>query len=63
MITRSGDAVCDPHRTRGGDEKRGFSGLASKSMTIVCQWFGLKINATISWFEPKNQGRRFGGLD
>jgi hypothetical protein len=42
MIGRSGDVVCDPHRTRGGDEEREFPGLASKSMVMVCQWFGLK---------------------
>jgi hypothetical protein len=27
-IRRSGDTMCDPHRTRGGDEKHGFPGLA-----------------------------------
>jgi hypothetical protein len=42
MIGRSGDVVCDPHRTCGGDEKRGFSGLASKSVAMVYQWFVLK---------------------
>jgi hypothetical protein len=30
-----GDTVCDLHRTRVGDEKRGFFGLASKPMAIV----------------------------
>jgi hypothetical protein len=34
-IGRSGDAMCDSHHTHGGDKKRGFSGLASKSMVIV----------------------------
>jgi hypothetical protein len=42
MIGRSGDVVCDPHRTCGGDEKREFSGLASKSVAMVYQWFVLK---------------------
>jgi hypothetical protein len=27
----------DPHHTHGGDEKRGFSGLASKLVAIACQ--------------------------
>jgi hypothetical protein len=35
VIERLGDAVCDPHRTRGGDEKRGFPGLASKLVAMV----------------------------
>jgi hypothetical protein len=39
---RSGDALCDPHRTHGGDEKRRFPGLASKPVAMVCQWFDLK---------------------
>jgi hypothetical protein len=62
MIRRLGDVVCDPHHTRGGDEKRGFSGLASKSVAMVCQWFDLKITATVSWFVPQNQGWWFGDL-
>jgi hypothetical protein len=62
MIRRSGDAVCDPHRTRGGDKKREFSGLASKLVVTVCQWFGHKTTVTISWFGPQNQDRRFGYL-
>jgi hypothetical protein len=49
--------VCDPHRTCGGDEKRGFPGLASKLVVMVCQWFGLKTTVMISWFGPQNQGR------
>jgi hypothetical protein len=36
MIGRSGDVVCDPHHTRGGYEKRGFSGLASKPVAMIC---------------------------
>jgi hypothetical protein len=32
---RSGDVMCDLHRTHGGDEKRGFSGIASKSVVMV----------------------------
>jgi hypothetical protein len=54
MIGRSGDAVCDPHRTRGRDEKRGFFGLVSKPVATVCQWFGLKTTMTVSWFGPQN---------
>jgi hypothetical protein len=30
------------------DEKRGFSGLASKPVPTVCQWFGFKTIATVS---------------
>jgi hypothetical protein len=51
---RSGDALCDPHRTNGGDEKRRFPSLASKLVAMVCQWFDLKTTATVSWFEPQN---------
>jgi hypothetical protein len=51
-----------PAFTREGDEKRGFSGLASKSVVTVCQWFGLKTIATVSWFGPQNQGQRSGDL-
>jgi hypothetical protein len=29
---------------------------------MACQWFGLKPIATVSWFGPQNQGRRFGDL-
>jgi hypothetical protein len=47
--------VCDPHHTRGGDEKHGFSGLASKSVVTVCQWFDLKTTMTVSLFGPQNQ--------
>jgi hypothetical protein len=52
--------VCDPHHTRGGDKKRGFPGLASKSVTTICHWFDLKTTVTVSWFGPQNQGRLFG---
>jgi hypothetical protein len=51
MIERLGDIVCDLHRTREGDEKSGVSGLASKSVATVCQWFGLKTTAMV-W--PQN---------
>jgi hypothetical protein len=59
MIGRLGDAVCDPHCTCGGDEKRRFSNLALKSVVIVCQWFGLKTTVMVSWFGSQNQGRWF----
>jgi hypothetical protein len=62
MIGRSGDAMHDPHHTRGGDEKRGVFGLASKPVAMVWQWFGPKTTATVSWFGPQNQGQRFGYL-
>jgi hypothetical protein len=55
--------VCDPHRTREGDKKRGVSNLASKPVAMVCQWFGLKTTMRVSWFVPQNQGRRFGDFD
>jgi hypothetical protein len=35
MTGRSGDIVYDPHHTCGGEEKRGFSGLASKPVVMV----------------------------
>jgi hypothetical protein len=47
MIGRSGDAMRDSHCTRGGDEKHEFSGLASKLVVTVCQWFGLKTTTMI----------------
>jgi hypothetical protein len=40
----------------------GFSGLASKLVVTVCQGFGIKTTATVSWFEPQIQGQRFGDL-
>jgi hypothetical protein len=54
-IGRSGDVVRNPYRTHGGDEKRGFSGLASKPVGTVCERFGLKTTTTVSWFGPQNQ--------
>jgi hypothetical protein len=54
--------VCDPHHTRGGDERREFSNLASKPVAMVYQWFDLKITVTVSWFGPQNQGQRFDDL-
>jgi hypothetical protein len=62
MIGMSGDAMCNLHRTRGGDEKCKFSGLASKPVSTVCQWFGIKTTETVSWFGPQNQGRQFDNL-
>jgi hypothetical protein len=50
MIGRSIDAMCDPHHRQGGDKKRGFSNLASKLVAEVCQRFGHKTTAMISWF-------------
>jgi hypothetical protein len=43
----SGDVVCNPHHTRGGDEKYGFPDLASKSVEMLCQWFGLKTTLMV----------------
>jgi hypothetical protein len=48
MIERLGDIVCDPHHTHEGDEKHEFPSLVSKPVATVCQWFGLKTNATVS---------------
>jgi hypothetical protein len=39
-----------------------FFSLASKLVTTVCQWFGLKTTTTVSWFGPQNQGRRLSDL-
>jgi hypothetical protein len=47
--------VCDPHHTHGGDEKRGFPGLASKPVAMVCQCFCLRPTTTVSWFGPQNK--------
>jgi hypothetical protein len=55
MIGRSGDVIYDLHRTCGRDEERRFSGLASKPVAMVCQWFGLKTTMIVSWFRPQNQ--------
>jgi hypothetical protein len=52
--------MCDPYHTRGGDEKREFLSLASKLVATVCQWFGLKTTAMVSWFGPENLNRWFG---
>jgi hypothetical protein len=62
MIGRSGDVVCNPYCTHGGDDKHRFSSLISKPMATVCQWFDLKNTATVSWFGNQNQGRQFGDL-
>jgi hypothetical protein len=62
MIRRSGDTVCDLHRTRRGDAKRGFFGLASKSVATICQYFSLKTTMIVCWFGPQNHGRWFGDL-
>jgi hypothetical protein len=55
--------MCDPHRTREGDEKHGFPDLASIPVVTVYQWFGLKTTATVSWIVSQNQGRWFGDFD
>jgi hypothetical protein len=54
--------MCNLHRTHRGDEERGFSSLASKPVARVCQWFGFKTTATVSWFGSQNQGQQFGNL-
>jgi hypothetical protein len=57
-IERSGGAVCSLHRARRDEERRFLgesqdqgrrfvSGLASKPMAMVCQWFGLKTIGTV----------------
>jgi hypothetical protein len=45
-IRRSGDVMCDLHRAHG-DEKRKFFDWASKPMSTVCQWFGIKTARTV----------------
>jgi hypothetical protein len=60
VARRSGGWVTP--RARERDEKHGFSGLASKLVVMVCQWFGLKTTTMVSWFGPQNQGQRFDGL-
>jgi hypothetical protein len=60
-IERSGDAICGMHHARGDDEHRCL-GLASKPRSMVCQWFVLKIIATVSRFGPQNWWLRFGDL-
>jgi hypothetical protein len=58
-IERSGDTVCDLHRTRG-DEERGFLSLASKPRSTVCQWFNLKTTRIVcQWFGIKTTGTVF----
>jgi hypothetical protein len=47
-MRRSGDTVCDLHRTHGGDEKHEFFSLALKSVATICQWFGLKTTVMVS---------------
>jgi hypothetical protein len=46
-IRRSGDTVCCLHRARA-DEERWFFGWTSKSMSMICQWFDLKITGMVS---------------
>jgi hypothetical protein len=58
MIEGSGDAVCDLYRAQG-DEERGFLGLASKSRSMVCQWFSLKTTGSGFLVWPQNQGQQF----
>jgi hypothetical protein len=62
MIKRSCDATCDPHRTRGGDEKHRFFDLDSKPVAMFYQWFGLKTTVAVSWFATQNQGQMFSDL-
>jgi hypothetical protein len=55
MIEKSGDTVCDPHRTRVGDEKHGFGGLCLKTtMTIFLVWV-LKPREEVCRFAPQNR--------
>jgi hypothetical protein len=54
MIGRLGDAVCNPHRTHGADEKHGFSDLASKRWQQVGD-LGLKSTVMVFSFGPQNQ--------
>jgi hypothetical protein len=60
VVGQSGGMICIIHV----EETRsvGFSGLALKLVVTVCQGFGLKTTATVSWFGPQIQGQRFGDL-
>jgi hypothetical protein len=73
-IGRSSDAVCDPHHTHGGDEKRGFPSLASKewqpfvsglASKPLRRFLGLvlkiKVDGLVIW-ASKPSGTRFVGL-
>jgi hypothetical protein len=62
MIERSGDVVCGLHHIRG-DGERGSLGLASKSRSTICRWFGLKTTGMVyQWFGLKTNGTVFSGL-
>jgi hypothetical protein len=60
-IERSDDTVCGLHRAYGNEEC-GFLGLASKPRLTVSPSLFSKPMATVSWFDPQNQGRWFGDL-
>jgi hypothetical protein len=46
VIKRSGDTMCGLHHAREDEEHR-FLSSASKPMSTVCQWFGLKTTETV----------------
>jgi hypothetical protein len=46
MIERSGDAVCDLHRTQG-DEEHEFLGLSSKPRSMVSPGLASKLVAMV----------------
>jgi hypothetical protein len=55
-IESSSDDLCGLYHTQG-DEERGILGLASKSRTTLCQWFGLKTTKMVcQWFNMKTIG-------
>ena len=60
-IGKLDEAVCNPHRTRGGDEKHRFGGLGLKTTAWVSQ-FGLKTCGSdlVIWASKSLQ--RFLGL-
>jgi hypothetical protein len=60
-IERSGDVMCDLHRTQG-DEECMFLGLASKPRSMVSLGLALKPVATVLVLWPQNHSLGFPSL-
>ena len=60
-IGKPDEAVCDPHRTCGGDEKHGFGGLGLKTTAWISR-FGLKTGGSGLVIWASKSLRRFLGL-
>jgi hypothetical protein len=55
MIRKLGDTVCDPHHIRGGDEKRGFPGLASKPLRQILDLvLKTKVDSLMIWISKSS---------